>query len=200
MPAGPCRTAEHTARQPWSPLAPARRASQPSGETRHDCRAHPGPGGHRFRGLPLVQPVVVDADRLELALHRPDADHHLLDHRRRLSSPWSASWPSASSASGTARGRPRITSRKTSGSNSGSRWRPRSASPPCWRRACSSGASSSPSRMTRRRSRSSASNGSWSFRLPGKDGRLGTSDVRADQRRPTRSGSIRTTRPGRTTW
>ena len=42
----------------------------------------------------------------------------------------------------------------------------RSASPPCWRPACSSGASSSPCPPTRPRSRSSASNGSGASGCP----------------------------------
>ena len=57
---------------------------------------------------------------------------------------------------------------------------PASASPRCWCPACSSGASSSPCRATRPRSRSSAQQWQWSFRLPGKDGKLGT--VRHAQR------------------
>ena len=124
------------------------------------------------------EPVVVDADRLQLALHRRHDHHHLLDHRGGFLRGRRCSWPIASSASVTRREGRQPTSPKTRSSNGGSPSGPRSASQPCWRRAWSSGTSSSRFPPTPPRSKSWASNGSWSFRLPGKDGRLGTSDAR----------------------
>src|SRR3954447_20505184 len=50
----------------------------------HAHSDHPDSGGDRLGALPSPEPMVVDADRLELAIYRQHDHHHLLDHRLRL--------------------------------------------------------------------------------------------------------------------
>ena len=88
---------------------------------------------------------VVDADRLELGLHRPHDHHHLLDHRRRLRRRRPVHGllrlPLPPPAGQQAHYEPE---------NKRLEWWLTIATAvgvaPCWRRACSSGTSSSPSR------------------------------------------------------
>ena len=94
------------------------------------------------------------------------------------SSPSCCSWPIASSASATAGQTGRLRAGEQEARVVADDRHRRSASRPCWRRACSSGTSSSPCPRARPRSRSSASNGSGATGCPARTASSARSDTR----------------------